>query len=455
MKLRKFLCLLLIFGLGLGLGFGAWRASYPSQAAAGKVQREKKASKKLQPANALEPQAIQAQFDTLLLEARRAKELGPESRTELTAMLRAWLQVDPVACLNYLDAHDAMGLLDPKLVGKLISRRPGSSIRNLVSAAQGITDRALADKLYTQAFRLNLSATPKEALEMISALPEHLKNSLAGEAFIYVAKTGGADELRKFISANRSHHYTLNALEAVGESDPAGALALFKELGLEKDGPGSFPFAIMAGSLGEKSPNLVLDWLKSHPASEGRDEDLTSLYAEILRKQPARLDELVPLLSSESAHLAAYKEIANDIVSAQPKLAASLIEKLPSTRERADAYWDATLVIGGTDKAMNWIFESASAFDRAKIVPTLQSQWFEEKPAGALAFSLDHMDDMVLRDSMVSQLTDRLPAEGESIKKPLPNLSNSLSTAARARLVAEVAPLLPAEKRAAFLQRLR
>ncbi len=377
--------------------------------------------------------------------------LQKSERSDFEALIKAWLRRDAVECLNFLSAHDLLGIVDSTTLMELVGG-PDS----LVSLARSISNRGFADELFQQAFAQQLKDSPKDCLQMLSGFPPYLRMRLEREAIEAILRVAGAAGLQEMIDSKQlSARLTYASLLELSKSDPAGALRLaLPAAKYASRGRGNL-FDNFLGFFYQKHPQECMDFLTAMPPGPRRDLYLgwclTRLEASGVEGSTALATQLnSPTLAQHLASDAAF-----EIVSKDPKKAVELIEAIPSFSARTQAYAAAAnnlMFSRGAAAMFSWVDAIDNPVDRSAATKMVCNEFVERDPPYCAAYLVDRISDTSLLPAAAKALSyaaqDALKSNFSNNNRALQNLSPEQKETIRN----QVAPLMKEDERAAILR---
>ncbi len=270
-----------------------------------------------------------SEIERLLASARHSNRT-PARLRELQRAIDRWLLADPRACIVWLQDRKATGLIRADLLPTVCALRLDGRMTEVMRLASVITDPLLHYALIAAAFEVAAELHPREAFDVLSAIPA-AKRSKLGQDFVarWARKDGRA--AWEAVSAMSDHTQLIQmvrpCLAAWSYNDPEGLFRYLREqiadptrksplewglLTLAGDAPATI-LKLLSGY--ERTSRLQSVW-ETALASVGKDSFGTALrYAQMEPAGPRRQFALFSLglgLAS-SDNTAQFKTLVSEL----------------------------------------------------------------------------------------------------------------------------------------------
>jgi hypothetical protein len=389
-------------------------------------------------------------------------------RIALLAAVRRWMAKDPVECLNFLHNHAAGGLIPRDEVMRALLRLASGDTNSLIRAARALSDKRLADAVFARTTRSATARAPDAGIEAFLAMPKYLQERMEGEICKTISTRFGVQGVQTLLDRHSfSLMGALEAFESLARTDPDGAFRMFnayqhqltaRNYGVSSDAKHSIDAdAQILGRIVSSSSDsgVSLTWLSGMAKSEFIDGLLRDAIADQITRAPSRVDELSKQAGSDAVASTAIGAAAQLLVNSQPATARQLIEKISSSRHRADLYslsahwlWDNE---GGASRALQFVATIPNAVDRARTVDRSKKEWLRQDAQQTIEFAAAQVSDPVFAHFLRTSVAERLNPQDPAVSTKQLGFLASLSSEGKHALRNSVAPTLPEPKRALLL----
>jgi|GEM_PF-6286984 len=270
-----------------------------------------------------------------VLEAYRTQAKTIGARLVLLKTLDAWVQDNPQECLNAIHALGMTSWLMPEMVSEALDGSPFAEVR----MAQNLTDAELQDRLFTMAFQKALDADPAKALDLLSAMPAHLKAKFGltlGEAW---GKRADAARMRQlFRHPQATSGMVFTAIEKWSEKGTTQSLTFLDSLSEADMAEKGLTKRIILSAIGRKGdPQQLLSYMERQPSSPVRNQMMVGALGSLVAAKPARWEELTGSWGSSLAVADIAADAAPKAILTSPADATRLLDKIDGEKEREEA----------------------------------------------------------------------------------------------------------------------
>ncbi len=288
----------------------------------------------------------------ILESLKKHKQGGITELCNLSERVDAWLMTNPVECLNYLAAHDALGLVSTTVLRSVVAEAASQDAVAAIRMIQSIESTGFRDLTMQYCFQTLAEVAPSKGLEQLRVLPDYLRDevtksfvdtwaraapenavtSLLGDASIPERTVNRALAIWQQKDPRKAFDFLLNLsneqargnkdeivrtfLSGMARGNPALTLQLGRMLPEEKQ---RMFAADTYGVAFQADPKVAAQEITGRPGALAVIEAVSSAchFATFYRSKSAQ--SLLDLLPGEQARTATYASIAGMKVMADPQ----------------------------------------------------------------------------------------------------------------------------------------
>ncbi|MDQ3624053.1 MAG: hypothetical protein M3463_16470 [Verrucomicrobiota bacterium] len=411
-----------VLSLAAGLACGCiaamalfgWTKPHPSSPAP--------ASRVPRPFAAKLPMSNEAQERDLEAALQRIRPQPAPSLEELAALdnlVQRWLFTDPVACVNYLERTNALGLIDPALLKRAILRIAGDDYAHALRLAGEMRSSLMRDHSIRAAFERQIDIAPAQAFALLGSLPQHLRvnlgRRLAGEWGDKDPKAA-VETLLVDKDLDRSRIYINDSLQSWALKAPEEAVEFLLRSPEGKIAGGSrAQFADLVLSIGGEIGAALAGLNERFPPSPERLNNRRLVLPQWAIEHPDAALQWAQKLEGDNEQLDAILSIALGALSSErPEKGLEIAERLPAGAVRTRVYTGYAELAGRKDPARTaaWCERIEDPFVRAGTMRALSSVWVNHDPGAAITFAASQ--------NSADTGPAWLPAVTEALAKSLP-----------------------------------
>lgn len=262
-----------------------------------------------------------------------------DDRVGMLKTLDLWLSDNPVDCVNSLRDIGALGLLDQDAIIFAFTELSEGGFGLQMRMGSEISSPDLRDAAMSAVFKAAVASDPKTALDLLAAIPLHLKPELEtalGLAFGEIADPSLFAELLRHSSVRKE--LVISGMQVWAKSRTSDALSFLDSIDeVRLQQIGTYKTYILEKLVSSSDPEAVLRYAEKQPVSEATIRVMTSAIGTLLSEDPNRWDELTSRQYSDAIIATIAADAAAKIVVKSPDTAALYLSRIPGMDARVEA----------------------------------------------------------------------------------------------------------------------